>query len=794
MTSFSVVAIDVYGPVDSSARGHTFVLGITDLNSAWCEAYAMKTVTAREICENILKFVSYAGIMEVIISDNATGQVAGLGQALYKMLGVELRTSTPFHSTGNAAIERFFGTLKHLLMSLRESGKYKDWDKYLPFLLFCYRNMENELSEYSPYQLVFGKPCRNFLDVLYDIWTNAEYVMPVLSKRDSQYLETVKERIRVCVQSAMGKRKLKEDKYIQRYNEKAREKQFKVGQLVFVLMTDSRRKTRLRWIGPCEIKSKVSDYSYLVYNPEDKSVCLRHANILRGYTPCVNVLGMIESGDEELGEVMELPLKKDVDRDKEDFERRIHEVDLGHLESREREMLLDLLRKHEKVFSDVPGDVKEEYGMCEIKLKPGYEGWRQKPYRVPFKLKSVIDSQVAELLESGRIRESCGQVCHPVVLASKDGGKGFRMAIDFRKLNEATVFECYPMKIIDELTPQLADSRYLTTLDATKGYYQIRMHPNSIHLTSFVTHANQYENIFMPFGLTNSSAIFSRCMDKILKDHKAYSSSYIDDVCCHTKETFEDHVKKLDKVLTSIGDSGMKLKLSKCQFAKPRLKFLGFIIGQGRKDPVPEKLEAFQNLPEPTTKKGVRSLLAVCRYYKAHLPNFSEITVPLSELTRKDVAASFRFNEEQRRAFVKLKECIRNAQTLYTPNYDKPFTICCDASDHTIAGCLSQFDDDGVEHPIEFVSKKLSGSQLLWATVIKEAFAVVYCLQKWDGYIYGGVVNVITDHDPLTYLVSSVPNSPKLLRWVLGLQRWKIVMTHRRGVDNSVPDYFSRYS
>jgi hypothetical protein len=425
-------------------------------------------------------------------------------------------------------------------------------------------------------------------------------------------------------------------------------------------------------------------------------------------------------------------------------------------------------------------------------LTPNFKPKLQRAYRVPERTKSVIEGQIEDLLATGRIRPSCSEFSHPVILIAKPD-KTFRMAIDYRFINEGTIADKFPMPRIDDLTRAIADSTYLTSLDATQGYYQVPMDPDSVKYTSFITHAGQYECVYLSFGLRNASATFSRVMEKILREHKKYAISFIDDICCHTKLEFDDHLEKLGRVFESVRQAGMTLKLKKCSFCKPTIRFLGFVVGQGLISPNPNKLLEISNLREPTTKKGIRSFLAMCRYYVSHIPHFSKIAVPLSDLTKNKVSASFTLTAEQRAAFEKIKECLLKAQELYVPDYSQSFNLSVDASDYAIGGCLSQMRE-GQEFPIEFISKKLSDSQRAWPIIMKESFAVLYCLEHFDNYCFHSHTHVYTDHNPLTYLASSASNNPKLLRWSLSLQRWDLSIHYRRGSDNVVADFLSRFT
>jgi len=216
---------------------------------------------------------------------------------------------------------------------------------------------------------------------------------------------------------------------------------------------------------------------------------------------------------------------------------------------------------------------------------------------------------------------------------------------------------------------------------------------------------------------------------------------------------FEEHLEKLDKVLTSIGNNGMTLKLTKCKFAKKSVKFLGFIVGEGTIRSVTEKLEIIKNLPEPTTKKGVRSFLAMCRFYAKHLENFSELSATLSDMTKNKARGTFVFDEKQRAAFEAMKTSITNAQKLYAPDLNKEFFVTCDCSDVAFSGMLSQQDDQINMYPIEFLSKKLTDTQKNWPIVVREAYSILYALQHWDHLLWGAKIVIQSDSSPLSYIL-----------------------------------------
>jgi len=319
------------------------------------------------------------------------------------------------------------------------------------------------------------------------------------------------------------------------------------------------------------------------------------------------------------------------------------------------------------------------------------------------------------------------------------------------------------------------------------------MDESSIPLTSFITPRGQYENIFMSFGLKCSSQSFQRAMDQILRPVAEWAEAYIDDICCHTCKTFADHLEQLEKVLICLQRAGITLKLSKCSFGQKEILYLGFLVGQGKIVPNPSKVQALVDLNEPRTKKGVRSILAMFRFYCHLIPRFSEICIPLSDLTVKSASNDVIFGELEKQAFQKLKQALIDSTGIYSPDYSKPFIVTCDASEQAIAGCLSQIDDAGLEHPIAFTSSKLDSCKRNWSSIERESYACLHSLKVFDFFIYGSEVTLVTDHNPLIYLANCTPKSPKLERWILGLQRWALTIKHRKGICNVVADCLSRY-
>jgi len=343
----------------------------------------------------------------------------------------------------------------------------------------------------------------------------------------------------------------------------------------------------------------------------------------------------------------------------------------------------------------------------------------------------------------------------------------------------------------DDMLRKMSPATFISSLDCSNGFYQIPMAPESIPLTAFITHRGHFEFTVMPFGLKCAGSTFQRTMDKMLSNHQRYAGAYIDDTSVYSV-SWCDHLCHLRNVFQAFRESGMTLKLSKCKFAKSKVKFIGHMVGSGEIAVVESKVDAIKNIPEPRTKKLLRSFLAMCSYYRSFLPSFSDVAYPLTELTKGGKVGLINFTEQERTAFYALKDKLCSSEVLGTPRYDRPFQIQCDASDYAVGCCLSQLDDEGRERPLAFASVKFTEVQRRWSVLEKESYAVVYALRQFDVIVFNSKVVVFTDHNPLTYMVNNTPKSAKATRWAIGLSRYDLEIRHKSGKKNTNADCLSR--
>ncbi|GBL99975.1 Retrovirus-related Pol polyprotein from transposon 17.6, partial [Araneus ventricosus] len=782
---FEVWSVDCIGPLEPpSRRGHRFVICAVDTCTRWAEAIPVKKITAKTTCDVLMKIFTTTGFPEVICTDQGTNFTALLTKEFLKLIGAAPRFATPGHPESMGTVERWNKTLKEMLnKNIQDHGR--DWDLHLPYLLFAYREVPHGTTGLSPFQLVYGRLPRGPLALMRDFWMGKRNIPLGVSKSIEKYLEDLRQNLEKAHDIATGNAEKNQADYTRRYNLRAREKSFQVGEKVLILDSVSPHKLLKKWIGPVTIIALTRPHSVLV-RMEDGATKETHVNKIRPYLARVEQVGVIYDQDGDFGEIFPAPADNDCEVNC-DIQGRIYEQG-KELSSQQKVELVHILSNYSHAFSRTPG--KAKVPGHSIKVTDDCIPKRSAPYRIPVALQEEVERQIHELLEMGLIEHSDSDWAHPVVCVAKKNGN-IRLCVDYRQLNQFTIPDAYPMKLITELLYEVGKARFISILDLTKGYWQIPMKPEAKHYTAFVTHSGLYQWNVMPFGMKNAGSTFQRSMDKILSKHRRYCRAYIDDAAIFS-ENWEEHKKHIREVFQTLQDSNLTVNLEKCEFGKKEVKFLGHVVGSGRHSPDPEKIETIKRLSQPTTKKEVRSLLGLANYYRDYIPNFSSLLLPLTDLTKKNIPNKIPWNEEAELAFQALKRELTRMPSLYTPQLDKSFQLYTDASATAIGACLAQTGDDGNEKPIAFFSKKLTPTQMRWATIEREAYAVLEALKKYDTWIFGARIQVISDHNPLTYLTQQTPHSAKLTRWSLALQRYDVTISYRKGSMHGNADSLSR--
>ena len=334
----------------------------------------------------------------------------------------------------------------------------------------------------------------------------------------------------------------------------------------------------------------------------------------------------------------------------------------------------------------------------------------------------------------GVIEPSNSEWAFPIVLVGKKDGS-LRMCVDYRRLNAAAEAYAYPMPRVDDLIDTLGEAKYVTTLDLARGYWQVPVQESSRKYTAFATPFGLYQFKVMPFGLHGAPATFQRMMDVVLRDCTDYAAAYLDDVIIHSSN-WEDHISHVTNVLLKLRSAGLTVKPKKCQIAMGQCTYLGHIVGNGEVKPEETKVEAVRNYPTPTTKKQVRAFLGLTGYYRKFIPSYADLAASLTDLTKKKAPNRIRWTPECEAAFVALKEVLCAHPILRSPDFKREFTLQTDASDTGVGALLSQYDDDGIDHPIAYFSRKLLPRETRYSTVEKECLAIKLATHAFRVYLY----------------------------------------------------------
>ncbi|KAM0035631.1 putative nucleotidyltransferase, Ribonuclease H [Helianthus debilis subsp. tardiflorus] len=407
----------------------------------------------------------------------------------------------------------------------------------------------------------------------------------------------------------------------------------------------------------------------------------------------------------------------------------------------------------------------------------------QRAYRYPMGQKDVIEKMVQEMLDMGVIRHSVSSFASPVVLVKKKDGS-WRLCVDYRKLNEHTVKNRFPIPLIEELLEELGGAEVYSKLDLRSGYHQVRMHEPDIYKTAFRTHQGLFEFLVLPFGLTNAPATFQGLMNSVFqKLLRKTVLIFFDDVLVYSKNV-QQHVKDLREVLQLFRENQLYAKRSKCSFAGSKVEYLGHVISKNGVSTDSSKVEAVKNWPPPKTVKQLRGFLGLTGYYRRFISSYGSIAKPLTSLLRKD---AFVWSDEAQIAFEVLKTALIQAPVLALPDWSQEFIVETDASSKGLGAVLMQGN-----HPIAFVSKALSARQCTLSVYEKELLAILLAVKQWHQYLILRHFTIRTDQKSLKHLLEQKITTPLQHTWLSKLMGYNYKIVYKKGVENNVADALSR--
>ena len=463
----------------------------------------------------------------------------------------------------------------------------------------------------------------------------------------------------------------------------------------------------------------------------------------------------------------------------------------------------DLCNRFDSIISKSSGDIGKTL-LIEMDIDTGNSPpITSRPYTLPLKHYEWVRKEISTLERAGIITKSISPWASPMVIVPKKSAPGEppqrRMCVDFRKLNKTQpevhnmnggkgCISLVPLPKIDELYAKLQGYKIFSTLDLHSGYYHIGLSHSTKPKTAFVISGmGKYEFNRVPFGLAQAPAHFQRLINEVLTDC-TFAMGYLDDIIIFSK-TEEEHLEHLETIFNQLREAGLKLKLQKCSFFKKHIQYLGHLISDEGIQPLPEKLESIAKMPIPKNAKQVKQFFGLVGYYRKFVPRFADISRILTNLTRKD--QEFKWTLECDKCFHMLKDYLQEAPILRYPDPAASYTLYTDASKYAYAGVLTQRQDD-TDHPVAYISGLFRGSQLNWAALTKEAYAIYMSVKKLSFYLDSARITVRSDHLPLKRFLEKNTLNAKVNNWAVELESQKIDFVFIQGTKNVLADTLLR--
>ena len=342
---------------------------------------------------------------------------------------------------------------------------------------------------------------------------------------------------------------------------------------------------------------------------------------------------------------------------------------------------------------------------------------------------------------------------------------------------------------------KLKGAKVFSTIDLRSGYHHITLGKSSRAKTAFLMPFGKYEFLMIPFGLAQAPAYFQLLMNKVL-DGLDFAMTYLDDIIIFSSNELE-HLEHLEEVFRRLREADLKMKCSKCDFFKSKIHYLGHLISAEGIRPLPNKLDCIRNMPVPKDVKEIKQFIGLTGYYRKFVPRFADISRPLTALMKKDT--KFEWSPACQRSFNLLKETLCCEPILKYADTSKPYTLYTDASKYGWAGVLTQKHTtviDGkshtTDHPVTFVSGLFRGSQLNWAALTKEAFAIYMSVKKLSFYLTDAQILLRSDHKPLEKFLHKNTLNSKVNNWAMELEAFNIEFDYIKGSNNVLVDTMSR--
>ena len=381
----------------------------------------------------------------------------------------------------------------------------------------------------------------------------------------------------------------------------------------------------------------------------------------------------------------------------------------------------------------------------------------------------------------------------PVVVVPKpQDSEAIRLCINMRMANRAIIRERHVTPTIEEIVQDLNGATVFSKLDLQSAYDQLELDEDSHSITTFCTHEGLCRYTRLNFGTCSAAEICQNVISQILSDIPN-ARNISDDVFMFGRSQ-ADHDAALEAVMKRFREKNLTLNQSKCAFSKSEINFFDLAFSAEGVGPDPKKVAAIKNASHPNSQAEVRSLLGLATYMSRFSKDFSTITAPLRELTRKH--ASFKWQPHHQTALDRLKKALTSEDVIAYFDPNKETCLIVDASPVGLGACLAQKVRETKDEykVVAYASRSLSPTERRYAQTKREVLSIVWGIECFSLYLLGAQFTLNTDHRPLEIIFNNPKSLPpaRIEHWLLRLQPYNFRVVYLPGKDNPT-DYLSRH-
>ena len=411
-------------------------------------------------------------------------------------------------------------------------------------------------------------------------------------------------------------------------------------------------------------------------------------------------------------------------------------------------------------------------------------------------METNLKEQLNTWLDQGVVSPSHSPWSFPMIAVPKKNGKT-RWVIDYRRLNDVTIKDSFPLPNIEDNLSRLSQSQIFSGIDGAGAFHVIPIRDQDREKTAFSTPWGLYEFNYMPFGLCNAPATYSRLVQKVLEGIPTdIALPYLDDTCIHTVG-FDEHISALEQVFQAHENAGLTLQPSKCQLFQTSIEYLGHVVSARGIAPIPRHLSIIKDWPFPNTITQLRTFLGKTNYYRKFVQDYSKILNPVTQLLKGATSKNQPIEKtpEAEAAFNTIKAKLMESPILAYPQFwsEEPFILDTDWSrDHNSIGAVLSQVQDGAERVIIYGAKRLNSAQANYSSNKGEIYAAIYFITLWKYYLSHRKFILRTDHQAMRWIRTMAEPKGMILRWLETLSDYEFEVVFRPGTKHANADALSR--